>query len=136
MKKVFTIEKEDFENAGIVSSQIKKTLKLLGLETVILRRVSIACYEAEINMIIHSNGGKITFELDEDEGRVILSFDDRGPGIENLEQAMQPGWSTASSQARKLGFGAGMGLVNMKRVADEFDIHSSKEGTHLRMVFQ
>ena len=66
MKKVFTIEKEDFENAGIVSSQIKKTLKLLGLETVILRRVSIACYEAEINMIIHSNGGKITFELDED----------------------------------------------------------------------
>lgn len=134
MIKYYTIEKDNYDDAGKVSSEIKRTLKQLGLDKSILRNIAIACYEAEINMIIHSDGGKITFELN-DEGEVTLNFDDVGPGIENLEKAMQPGYSTASSKARALGFGAGMGLVNMKRVATEFNITSSPNGTHLKMRF-
>lgn len=134
MIKHFDILKDDYENAGKVSSEIKRTLKQLGMDTKTLRNVAIASYEAEINMIIHSDGGRITFELS-DEGHVTLSFDDVGPGIKDLDLALQPGWSTASSKARELGFGAGMGLVNMKRVANDFHITSSSEGTHLKMGF-
>lgn len=134
MIKTYTIEKDNYDDAGRVSSEIKRTLKQLGLDKTILRNIAIACYEAEINMIIHSDGGLITFELD-DEGTVTLKFDDVGPGIPDLEKAMQPGYSTASNKARQLGFGAGMGLVNMKRVASEFSIESSNQGTHLHMRF-
>lgn len=134
MIKHYDVLKDDYENAGKVSSDIKRTLKQLGLETQTLRNVAIAAYEAEINMIIHSDGGSVTFELN-DEGEVHLSFDDCGPGINNLDLALQPGWSTASPKARELGFGAGMGLVNMKRVANHFHIDSSPLGTHLKMSF-
>lgn len=134
MKKIFTVKKDDYENAGRVSSDIKRTLKQLGMDTKTLRNVAIASYEAEINMIIHSDGGEVTFELN-DEGEVSLAFDDVGPGIPNLDLAMHPGWSTASAKARELGFGAGMGLVNMKRVANDFQIESSPNGTHLKMRF-
>ncbi|MFQ9924543.1 MAG: ATP-binding protein [Beduini sp.] len=134
MIKHYDVMKDDYENAGKVSSDIKRTLKQLGLDTKTLRNVAIAAYEAEINMIIHSLGGAITFELS-DEGEVILCFDDIGPGIPNLDLALQPGWSTASAKARELGFGAGMGLVNMKRVANNFHIESSPQGTHLKMRF-
>lgn len=134
MIKVFKVEKDDYDNAGNVSSQIKKELKLMGIPSKLLRNIAIACYEAEINLIIHSDGGSITFEVN-DEGIVILKFDDIGPGIPDLSLALTPGWSTANKKARDLGFGAGMGLVNMKRVSNVFDITSTREGTHLRMEF-
>ncbi len=131
---VYPVAKDDYEHAGQVSSKIKKQLKQMGLDAKVLRSVSIACYEAEINLIIHSDGGQVTFAVD-DDGVVKLAFDDVGPGIPNLDLALTPGWSTASTKAREFGFGAGMGLVNMKRVASEFDITSSPEGTHLKMSF-
>lgn len=134
MRMTFHVEKDDYENAGQVSSTIKRTLKQIGINAKLLRNIAIACYEAEINLVIHSHGGDVTFEVD-DEGVVTLMFDDIGPGILNLELAMTPGWSTASAKARNFGFGAGMGLVNMKRVASDFEISSSPEGTHIKMTF-
>ena len=134
MRKTYQIEKDNYEDAGQASRDIKMTLKTLGLDPKVLKRVSIACYEAEINLVIHSDGGVITFEID-DEGVVHLCFDDVGPGIPDIELAMTPGYSTASKKAREFGFGAGMGLDNMKNCASTFDIQSSKEGTHLKMSF-
>ena len=135
MRKTYQIEKDNYEDAGQASRDIKMTLKTLGLDPKVLKRVSIACYEAEINLVIHSDGGVITFEID-DEGVVHLSFDDVGPGIPDIELAMTPGYSTASKKAREFGFGAGMGLYNMKSVASSFRITSSKEGTHIKMTFK
>lgn len=134
MKKTYTVKKDDYEDAGQVSRDIKKELKAIGFDPKILKRVSIACYEAEINLVIHSNGGTILFEIDP-EGVVHLSFDDVGPGIPDIAKAMTPGWSTASTKAREFGFGAGMGLDNMKNCASTFQIESSSEGTHLKMTF-
>ena len=133
-KQTYKVNREDFENAGKVSSNVKTTLKSIGIDSKILRNIAIACYEAEINMVIHSYGGEIIFEITK-EGKVYLSFNDCGPGIENLEKALTPGWSTASTKARQFGFGAGMGLPNIKRVSDSFDITTSKEGTQLRLGF-
>lgn len=135
MKKQYQIIKDNYEDAGQASRDIKLILKTLGIEPKVLKRISIACYEAEINLVIHSDGGTITFELD-DDGIVYLSFDDVGPGIEDIELALTPGYSTASKEAREFGFGAGMGLDNMKNCATTFDIQSSPQGTHLRMSFQ
>jgi anti-sigma regulatory factor (Ser/Thr protein kinase) len=135
MIKTYQVEKDDYENAGRASSHIKKALKSIGVDRKLLKAVSIACYEAEINMAIHSDGGVVTFEID-DNGVVTLMFDDVGPGIKDLELAQTPGYSTASPKARELGFGAGMGLYNMKSVASSFDIQSSSEGTHIRMTFE
>lgn len=135
MKKVYQIEKDNYQEAGKASTDIKRTLKSIGIDRKILKSVAIACYEAEMNIVIHSDGGTVTFDLDED-GMISLSFDDVGPGIENLELAQTPGYSTASPQARSLGFGAGMGLYNMKSVASSFEIQSSPEGTHIYMTFQ
>ena len=135
MIKTYLVEKDNYQDAGKASSDIKRTLKALGIDRKVLKAVAIACYEADINIAIHSDGGTITFEID-DEGVVHLSFDDVGPGIENLELAQTPGYSTASPKARELGFGAGMGLYNMKSVATSFEISSSSEGTHIKMTFQ
>lgn len=135
MMKTYSIQKDNYEDAGQASRDIKMTLKTLGLNPKVLKRVSIACYEAEINLVIHSNGGTITFEID-DEGVVHLSFDDVGPGIKDIDLAMTPGYSTASTKAREFGFGAGMGLANMKKCANEFTIQSSPQGTHLKMSFE
>lgn len=134
MRKIYKVEKDNYEDAGQASRDIKMTLKTLGLDPKVLKRVSIACYEAEINLVIHSDGGTITFEID-DEGVVCLSFDDIGPGIPDIALAMTPGYSTASTKAREFGFGAGMGLDNMKNCASTFNIESSSEGTHLKMAF-
>ncbi len=134
MKKIYQVEKDNYEDAGQASRDIKMTLKTLGLDPKVLKRVSIACYEAEINLVIHSDGGTITFELD-DDGVVHLAFDDIGPGIVDIDLAMTPGYSTASKKARDFGFGAGMGLDNMKNCASTFDIQSSSKGTHLKMSF-
>ena len=129
------IQRDDYTNAGKVSSHIKAMLKDFGVANDVLRRIAIACYEAEINMIIHSYGGRIEWWLDEC-GLLSLSFFDDGPGIADLDKALTPGFSTASQKAREFGFGAGMGLPNIKRVSDTFSITSSASGTHLTIEFQ
>ncbi|MCI5773737.1 MAG: ATP-binding protein [Erysipelotrichaceae bacterium] len=130
----FEVVNQDYHNMGKVSSQIKKMLMQIGFDPKVLRRIAVASYEAEINMVIHAYGGNINLHVD-DEGIITLIFHDVGPGIADLEKAMTPGWSTASEQARNLGFGAGMGLVNIKRVADTFDIKTSPQGTILTLTF-
>ena len=131
----FNVERENFVDAGVVSSKVKRILKQIGIPSAVLRNIAVACYEAEINMIIHSYGGEITLDID-DEGNVTLVFADVGPGIPDVEKALTPGWSTASEQARQLGFGAGMGLVNIKRVSDEFDLQTSSSGTTITITFR
>ncbi|MBQ9154333.1 MAG: ATP-binding protein, partial [Solobacterium sp.] len=101
----------------------------------VMRRIAVASYEAEINMIIHAYGGTVYLDVTE-EGMIHLIFQDTGPGIPDIEKALTPGWSTASQKARELGFGAGMGLPNIRRVSDEFDIESSPEGTSLYLTFR
>ena len=135
MKKIYQVIKDNYEDAGQASRDIKNQLKAIGYDPKILKRVSIACYEAEINLIIHSYGGEILMSIDEENSKVILSFNDTGPGIPDMEKALTPGFSTASATAREFGFGAGMGLPNIKRVSDEFDVVSSSEGTHLKIGF-
>lgn len=125
----FSIEAMDLENAGAVSSTIKKELISRGLSKSIIKRVSIAVYEAEINVVIHSYGGFCTYMIDDEKIRIV--FEDTGPGIPDIEQALQPGFSTANSQAKCYGFGAGMGLMNIKTASDIFNITSSNKGTIL-----
>ncbi|MEG0290841.1 MAG: ATP-binding protein [Erysipelotrichaceae bacterium] len=134
MQYSYSIERDNYGEAGKASSNIKQTLKLLDIDGSILRRIAVASYEAEINMIIHSYGGNITMDILE-EGIVKLAFIDCGPGIPDVEKAMQPGYSTASEKAREFGFGAGMGLVNIKRVSDSFQLDTSPCGTTLRIAF-
>ena len=131
----YIVERDDYANAGKVSSKVKQYLSNLGVPSDVLRRIAVACYEAEINMIIHAWGGVINLFVS-DSGIIQIVFKDVGPGITDMEKALTPGWSTASEEARSLGFGAGMGLVNIKRVSDEFDIVSSKEGTMLTIAFK
>lgn len=119
----FDVDGEDFTSAGQASVQIKKDLRQLGISPDIIRRVSIAMYEGEINMVIHANGGTVDVKVCEDCIEMILA--DKGPGIKNIEQAMQEGFSTASDDTRSLGFGAGMGLPNMKRYTDSMEIDST-----------
>lgn len=125
----FPIEAMELENAGTVSSTIKKELIALGVSKAVIKRVSIAVYEAEINVVIHSYGGFCTYMIDDEKIRVI--FEDTGPGIPDIETALQPGYSTANHQAKCYGFGAGMGLMNIKNASDIFDIQSSPKGTTL-----
>ncbi len=120
---VFDIEKDDFVRAGEASSKIKKILRQLGIDSGVIRKISIATYEAEMNIVIHSLGGQITLEITPDFIRVIAS--DRGPGIADMELAMQEGYSTATDKVREMGFGAGMGLPNMKKCSDRFSMNSS-----------
>ena len=125
----FVIESMDLDNAGNASSTIKNMLTEAGVSKSIIKRVSIAIYEAEINVVIHSYGGTCTYYIDDEKIRVV--FEDTGPGIEDIEQALEPGFSTANNQAITYGFGAGMGLMNIKNASDEFDITSSHLGTTL-----
>ncbi|MCH4207577.1 MAG: ATP-binding protein [Solobacterium sp.] len=131
----YDVERDDYADAGQASSHIKEMLKHIGIDTKMLRRISVASYEAEINMIIHAWGGRITLDVN-DDGTVDMIFKDPGPGIPDIEKAMTPGWSTADQKAREMGFGAGMGLPNIKRVSDEFDIQSSSQGTTLKLGFR
>ena len=119
----FNVDGDDFTSAGQASIQIKKNLRRLGLDPETIRRVSIAMYEGEINMVIHAHGGEADVNVYEDCIEIILK--DNGPGIENIEKAMQEGFSTAPDQIRSLGFGAGMGLPNMKRYTDDMKIEST-----------
>ena len=129
----YQVSDEDFTRAGEASSDVKKKLKKLGVSPDVIRRVSIALYEGEINMVIHANGGKITILISEDAITMIL--DDKGPGIPDVEKAMQAGYSTAPDNVRNLGFGAGMGLPNMKKNTDSIDIETKiGVGTKVTMV--
>ena len=129
----FDVDGEDFTSAGQASVQVKKNLRRLGISPDIIRRVSIAMYEGEINMVIHAGGGKADVTVDEDKIEIILA--DKGPGIADIDLAMQEGYSTAPDSVRSLGFGAGMGLPNMKRYTDEMTVHSVVgEGTTISMI--
>ncbi|AFA49458.1 ATP-binding protein [Acetobacterium woodii] len=130
----FEVERGDFETAGEASRKIKRTLQQLGISNKVIRKVSIAGYEGEMNLAIHSWGGKIVLEVGEDT--LILTIEDTGPGIKDLDLAMTEGWSTAGEEVRQMGFGAGMGLPNMKNNADNFQITSKiDEGTKIVMSF-
>ena len=126
----YMIDGDDFTRAGEASSSVKNKLKMLGLSTDVIRRVAIAMYEGEINMVIHADGGRITVTVSDTEITMVLS--DTGPGIPDVEQAMQEGYSTAREEVRSLGFGAGMGLPNMKRYTDEMRTQSSGRGRPLQ----
>lgn len=129
----FDVDGEDFTSAGQASVQVKKNLRRLGIPPEIIRQVSIAMYEGEINMVIHAGGGKADVIVSEDKIEIIL--EDHGPGIPDVELAMQEGYSTAPDSVRSLGFGAGMGLPNMKRYMDEMTIDSVVgKGTTVKMA--
>ena len=119
----FDVDGDNFVSAGQASVKVKKNLREMGLDPDIIRRVSIAMYEGEINMVIHDGGGVADVNVYKDYIEIIL--DDHGPGIPNVELAMQEGYSTASDHVRSLGFGAGMGLSNMKRYTDDMQIDST-----------
>ena len=129
----FVVDGEDFTSAGQASVQVKKNLRKLGIPPEIIRKISIAMYEGEINMVIHADGGEAEVLVYED--RIVMILTDRGPGIADVEKAMQEGFSTAPDNVRTLGFGAGMGLPNMKRYTDDMKIESVVgEGTTITMT--
>ena len=122
IKLVYPVEGGDLIEAGEASSKMKLTLKKLGLPQDVIRRASICMYEGEINMVIHADGGKAEVEVDADQ--ITIRMEDTGPGIPDVAQAMQVGFSSAGQTARELGFGAGMGLPNIKRYSDEMSIET------------
>jgi anti-sigma regulatory factor (Ser/Thr protein kinase) len=129
----YDIRGDDFGSAGTASSDIKKKLRQLGLPAPLIKRTAIAMYEAEINMVIHAGGGVTEVSIEPE--RIVIEFTDQGPGIADIELAMTEGWSTAGEKARSLGFGAGMGLPNIRRNVDELDIVSEPgRGTRVSMT--
>ena len=124
-----------YETAGEASASIKRKLKQLGIDSGVLRRISVASYEVELNLVIHSMGGTLTLAVDPEQ--ITLISKDVGPGIPDITRAMTEGYSTANEEARSLGFGAGMGLPNMKRNASSFEIQSQPGvGTSIVMGFK
>ena len=129
----YPISGEDFTRAVEASSDVKRKLKQMGVNPEAIRKVAIAMYEGEINMVIHADGGEITVEITPEKIDMIL--DDKGPGIKDVELAMQAGYSTAPDEIRSLGFGAGMGLPNMKKYSDQMEIDTRiGEGTKITMT--
>jgi anti-sigma regulatory factor (Ser/Thr protein kinase) len=133
LKLHYDVTGSDFAQAGEASSSVKNTLKQLGFPPGVVRRIAIALYEGEINMVIHAGGGEIDAVIHPDRIEVTLS--DSGPGIYDIDLAMQAGYSTATESIRDLGFGAGMGLPNMREYSDEFEVKSTPGvGTTVKMV--
>ena len=131
----YDVPGDDFTRAGEASSAVKRTLKQLGFHPDLIRRVSIAMYEGEINMVIHAGGGEADVEILPD--RVVIQLVDHGPGIPDVDLAMQEGWSTAPDNVRTLGFGAGMGLPNIKKYTDYMDIKTEiGAGTCMTLMIQ
>jgi anti-sigma regulatory factor (Ser/Thr protein kinase) len=129
----FTVVEGDFSNAGKASSEIKKMLKQLDINPQKIKKMVVAVYEAEVNAIAHAYGG--TIDVDIDQSKICVVIKDVGPGIPDIEKAMQKGFSTASAKVREMGFGAGMGLPNIKNNVDELDIKTEiGVGTEVRMV--
>ena len=135
LREVYPISAGAYETAGEASASIKRKLKQLGIDSGVLRRISVASYEVELNLVIHSMGGTLTPAVDPEQ--IMLISKDVGPGIPDITRAMTEGYSTANEEARSLGFGAGMGLPNMKRNASTFDIQSQPGvGTSIVMGFK
>lgn len=130
----YDVAKDDFVAAGEVSAGIKNKLKKMGVDPILIRKIAIASYEAEINMIIHSFGGQMTLNIDDDVIEIICQ--DVGPGIPDIDLAMKEGYSTASDTVREMGFGAGMGLPNINKNSDNMQIESSPAGTKLTLKFK
>ena len=129
----YIIDGDDFTRAGEASSSVKNKLKMLGVSSEAIRKTAIAMYEGEINMVIHANGGTITVTISDTDITMVLA--DQGPGIPDIDKAMQEGFSTAREEVRSLGFGAGMGLPNMKRFTDEMTIDTViGQGTTITMT--
>jgi serine/threonine-protein kinase RsbT len=123
----------DFSRAGNIASAVKKVLRQLNIDHSVSKRIVIALYEGEVNVVAHAYSGVI--EVDIDEERIETKIIDKGPGIEDIEKAMQEGYSTASPQVREMGFGAGMGLANMKKNSDSMKISSIPgEGTVVELI--
>lgn len=134
LKKIFKINKKDFVHAGEASINAKNLLKSLNIDPKLIRRVAICGYEGEMNVVMH--GGEGCLKLEIFDSRLELLITDNGPGIENIESAMEKGFSTATEKFRNMGFGAGMGLPNMKKNSDWFYIESEKmKGTNIRMIY-
>jgi serine/threonine-protein kinase RsbT len=134
LRESFAVEKGDFVRAGEASSRIKRTLRQIGVDPAVVRRASIAVYEAEMNLVIHTDGGTIDMIVEPTVLRLVST--DFGPGIADVELAMREGYSTASEDIRMMGFGAGMGLPNIRRNCNRFDIFSKLgEGTRISMEF-
>ena len=123
MHYTFEIERGNFTDAGQASSSVKRTLKHLGVAPANIKRTVVALFEAEINAIAHAYGG--TIDVDLDDQKIVMVVADKGPGIPNLDLAMQEGWSTASAEVREMGYGAGMGLPNIKKNTDDLKIEST-----------
>jgi serine/threonine-protein kinase RsbT len=133
-KKSFNIKGRDFIRAGEASINVQNLLKSMDFNPRLIRRVAICGYESEMNVVMHGGDGSLSLEVDTD--RLILKISDDGPGIEDIELAMQAGYSTANDDHREMGFGAGMGLPNMKKNSDQIHIESNKDqGTVVRMTF-
>lgn len=129
----FDVAGNNFVSAGSASDEVKKTLKMLGVDPVYVRKVAIAMYEGEINMVIHAGGGRAVVDIYPD--RIVIVLADHGPGIPDIELAMKDGYSTAPDAIRDLGFGAGMGLPNMKKYTDSMNIDSTVGvGTTVTMI--
>lgn len=132
LQQEFEIQGGDFVNAGESSCKIRNTLREIGIDSDIIRRIAIAAYEAEMNVVMYAYHGTMKINVYQD--KILLTINDKGPGIENIELAMKPGFSTATEEMREMGFGAGMGLPNMKKNADTFSITSKVgQGTHLEI---
>lgn len=133
MKQYFKIDNDDFDMAGEASSTVKRTLTKIGAPPPIIKKVAIAMYEAEINAFIHGGGGEAFVDIEND--RICIVIKDQGKGIPDLDLAMQEGWSTADENVRKMGFGAGMGLPNIRKNTDELEIITAPgEGTEVKMI--
>ncbi len=131
----FDIDGADFSVAGLASSNFKKVLKKLGIPQEVIRKAAICMYEGEINTIIHGKGGACDVFIDEEKIKII--FTDNGPGISDIKQAMQEGFSTATNEARELGFGAGMGLPNMAKYSDDLSVDSKiGKGTTVTIIIK
>lgn len=129
----YDVDGQDFTLAGAISGKVKKRLRQLGLSPDVIRRTAIAMYEAEINMVIHADGGTIDVEISPDKIHIV--FADKGPGIPDIEKAMQEGYSTATHEIRELGFGAGMGLPNIRMYSDEMKIDTVMgDGTTIDLI--
>ena len=134
LKKTYRINAKDFIHAGEASINIQNLLKSLDFDPQIIRRIAICGYEGEMNVVMHGGDGQLSVEID--TGTLVMEISDNGSGIEDIEKAMQAGFSTASDEHREMGFGAGMGLPNMKKNSDEIAVESAKgQGTRARMVF-
>ena len=134
-EKTFSVEGDNFDNAGTASIEIKKILKDLRIDEDVLRKTAIAVYESELNIISYARSGNITLYVDDDT--INIDVEDEGPGIQDIDLAMQPGYSTATEHIRQMGFGAGMGLYNIKSCSDLFEISSTPNvGTHLKIIIK